>query len=237
VSIVEYIPENEFYESIDKQLFQPGQLCWLPVPHIDPIPRILAVERSSPEEHEELKFRLREANQKGDFKAPDRTLPLKHVPLRSNEELLVQKAKRRRGVILARGMDIYEDITPILRQKAKKHLQEDALFLIPLYGIQQEEYGAGFPPEMVARIKCLLYRQFFYFPSHGVLREAVARFDRIQVVVSRDPAAIDPIDFCLSGMSFAVFLAMFIYCMTGQEDEDLGTLRELCREAYPQDLS
>ena len=113
-------------------------LCWLPVPHIDPIPRILAVERSGPEEHEELKFRLREANQKGDFKAPDRVLPLKYVPLRSNEELLVRKAKRRRGIILARGMDIYENITPILRQKAKKHLQEDALFVIPLYGIQQE---------------------------------------------------------------------------------------------------
>jgi hypothetical protein len=236
VSILQYISETEFYKSVDPQPPKPGQLCWLPVPHIDHIPRILAVERSSPEEHEEVEFYVRQANQSSDFRASDRILPLKYLKLRSNEELLVQTAKKRRGVVIAAGMDTYQDVARILRQAGKKHLQEDSIFVVPLYSIQEEAYGMGFPPVMVARIQCLLYRQFFFLPGASRVKASVARFDRIQVVVGRNPHTISPIDISLSDEAFAFFQAMFIYCLTGQEDEDLRELRLLCRDAYPEGI-
>ena len=84
---------------------------------------------------------------------------------------------------------------------------------------------------MVVRIRCLIYRQFFYCPRNNRFTEGVARFDRIQVVVGHDPAAIDPTDICLSKDVFGLFRAMFIYCLFGKEDEDLKIVRELAKEA------
>ena len=91
----------------------------------------------------------------------------------------------------------------------------------------------GFPPEMVARIRCLLYRQFFYYPTKAPsMTEGIARFDRIQVIIGRDPAAIKPIDLALSKDLFDIFLAMFLYCISGEESEDLAALRAITKEAY-----
>ena len=36
-----------------------GQFCWVPVTHLDPIPRILDVERADPQEHYATKFSIR----------------------------------------------------------------------------------------------------------------------------------------------------------------------------------
>jgi hypothetical protein len=86
---------------------------------------------------------------------------------------------------------------------------------------------------MVARIRCLIYRQFFYFPGCSSFREGVARFDRIQVVSGRDRSAIEPLEIALSQEVFSLFLGMFVYCITGIEDDDLEVTRGLVRDALP----
>jgi hypothetical protein len=189
MGILQVYSPNEFFETVDVREIRPGQFCWLPTPHIDPIPRILDVERSSPEEHRSVSFLIRNANRPGDFHTDNRILPIKYLNLRSNEELLIQKAKRRPGIILSTEVDKFSEITKLLRQKGKKHLQEDSIFVIPCYSIEKETRGTGFPPEMAARIRCLLYRQFFYYPVKAPsITEGIARFDRIQVIIGRDPS-------------------------------------------------
>jgi hypothetical protein len=86
---------------------------------------------------------------------------------------------------------------------------------------------------MVARIRCLIYRQFFYFPESSFFKEGVARFDRIQVIPGRDPSAIEPFGIALSQEVFTLFLAMFVYCVTGIEEGDLRDIRALVRDALP----
>jgi hypothetical protein len=236
VSILEYLPATEYYIPGDRVKIAPGHFCWIVSPHIDPIPRILSVERDNPEEHEKVRFALREANRPEDFRSSDRVLPVKNLNLRSNEELLTQRAKRRRGIVLAANLDTDPDIVKLLKQKGKKHLHEPHFVVVPCYTTQVDEYGTGFPPEMTQRIQCLLYKQYFFCPEHlkldRNLRETIARFDRIQVIVGNSPHAISGIGVSLSEAAFAIFRAMALFCLTGTEEAELGELRELLREAY-----
>jgi hypothetical protein len=233
MSITQLYGPDEFFESVSLTAFRPGQICWVPVPNPDPIPRILDLQRNFPQEHEEVRFELREANQKDDFKRRDRSLPIKHLNLRSNEELLTQRAKKRPSIILSAGVECYPDIAKILKQRGKKHQQQDSIFVVPCYSVQKEAFDSGFIPEMVARIQCLMYRQFFYLPQCPEFSELIVRYDRIQVVNDRSPAAIEPSTICLSEEIFNLFLSMFLYCISGKANEDLESLRVILRDAYP----
>ncbi len=233
MGITQLYSASEFFETITPIEFRPGQICWVPVPNPDLIPRILDVQRNLPEEHDEIQFVLREANQREDFKRADRGLPLKYLNLRSNEELLTQRAKKRPCVILTSEVDTYPEMTALLKQKGKKHQQQDCLFVIPCFSVQNEMYGTGFIPEMVARIKCMMYRQFFYLPKSKNFSEMVARFDRVHVVIGKAPASIEPSDVCLTELLFHLFVATFLYCVSGKSDEELETVRAIVREAYP----
>jgi len=235
MSITQLYSADEFFETADTKEFRLGQICWVPVPIIDTIPRILDVQRNVAEEHEEVSFELRSANQRDDFKKRDRSLPIKYLNLRSNEEILAQRCKKRPAIILALGVECYPDIAKLLRQKGKKHQQQDCMFVIPCYSIQSEEYGTGYIQPMVARIQCLMYRQFFYIPPSRGFCELIARFDRIQVVIDRSPAAIEPSDVCLSEEVFNLFLSMFIFCVSGKTNDNLDAVKAIVRESYPQE--
>ena len=107
------------------------------------------------------------------------------------------------------------------------------MFVVPCYGVQQEEYGSGFIQPIVERAKCLMYRQFFYIPQSQRFTELIARFDRVQIVIDRSPASIEPSDVCLSEEIFNLFLSMFLFCISGRTDRLLEDVKELVREAYP----
>jgi len=231
MAIMQFYPADKFFTEIKPAECTSGQFCWVVSPYLEIIPKILDVERNRPEEHDEVTFEIRDASLYDDFKA-DRVLPVKKLNLRSNEEILVQRAKRRPGIILSVGGDTFTDIQRLLRQKGKKHLQGDPIFVIPCYSIETEDDPTGFIPEMVARIRCLLYRQFFFFPSNKRFNEGIARFDRIQVVEGRNPAAIQLTGICLSDDVLSLFLALFVYCITGIEDTELATIRSLAKDTY-----
>lgn len=236
MSILSWIRPESFYTPVKANLLEPGHFCWIITPHVEEVPQILAVERSSPEEHEHVQFSLRQANQANDFISVQRVLPVKYLNLRSNEELLCQRAKRRRGIVLGSNMEIDAEMLKLLKQKGKAHLQAPHTFVVPCYSTQQGQYGTGFPPEMTQRAECLIYRQYFYCPEnfqiHREMREAVARFDRIQVVVGKNPYAIRGLGVALSEEAFSIFRSMFLYSVSGEEDEDLAILRDLLRQSY-----
>jgi hypothetical protein len=235
MSITQLYTNDEFYTSISPNDFKIGQICYVPVPNPDPIPRIFDVQRNTPEEHEEVKFELRLANQRNDFKKRDRSLPIKYLNLKSNEELLAQSCKKRPSIILSTGVDCYPEISKMLRQKGKKHQQQDCMFVIPCYGIQVGDYGEGFIQPIVERTKCLMYRQFFYLPPWRGPKESIARFDRVQVVIDRSPASIEPTEVCLSEEIFNLFLSMFLFCVSGKSNNLLETVKTLVRDAYSEE--
>lgn len=234
MGLFQYYSKDEYYTRVDPKEFKLGQICWIATPAIDPIPRILDVERNQPEEHDEVKFELKNVDPDHSFRgARNRILPIKYLNLESNEELLVQKAKRRPAIIISGALDTYPEITALLRQRSQKHLQEDSFFLIPCYSVQTRDSRRGFPPAMVAKIRCMLYRQFFPLRVCPPLaNDSIARMDRIQVVTGKHRAAIDPTDLCLSDSLFQVLLAQFLFCMSGVEEKELADLRSLAKESY-----
>lgn len=227
MSLTALYPEKDFYCSVDPRSFCLGQICWAPTPMPTPIPKILDVERSSPEEHERVRFVLRDANRPGDFKQRDRSLPVKYLNLKSHEELLIQRAKKRPVVIVGNGLDCYTQFEHLLRQKGKRHLQEDSVFVAPVYTVCRDEYGDGFVKEMMPFIECLLFRQFFYIPKSTIFKEGVIRLDRLQVIIDRGPASLEPSDICLSEPILNILRDTMTYCLTGIASAELSELRDL----------
>ena len=233
---------DPFYIDISGERFRdqvrPGQLCWVPSPQPDKIPQILEAQRSDPAEHYLSKFKIRNVSET-DFHRKDE-LPLYRLKLRLNEELIVQIAKRRPGIVLPSNTIIFKEITQLLRSKGKTHLQQDSIIIIPIFDIERPQDPKGFPPEMVVRIKALLYNQLFYCPrtpSGMAPIEGVGRLDRVQIVFPGHRASFDPLPIKLSEDALAVLMHLLRswLCIKGapEDEKDLHDLKELVKETLP----
>lgn len=103
---------DPFYQSVDLRALKNrpvvGQFCWIAVPHIDKIPRIMEVERENPTEHYATKFKIRNMTDQ-DFRRKQK-LPIWSLTLRETEELLIQKAKKRLAITVMAENTIFDDI-------------------------------------------------------------------------------------------------------------------------------
>jgi len=79
-----------------------------------------------------------------------------------------------------------------------------------------------------------MYKQFFYLPNSAKFHELIARFDRIQIVIERTPAAIEPSEIYLSNEILGLFISMFVFRISGKTDKNPDTVKEIVREAYPE---
>ena len=209
-----------------------GQFCWIPVTHLDPVPRILDVERADPQEHYATKFSIRNMTD-GDFKKKTR-LPIKALSLRETEELVIHRAKRRPAIIISGETTIFDDVKFLLQQIGRKHLQEENLIVAPLYSVESGDHEGGFPPVMVARIRALMYKQFFFCPKGNspLTADSIMRLDRLQAVVPNYPAFV-PEPYSLSAEALGVLMAMLRSLFGAKEEPEFQTLKELVFESLP----
>jgi len=215
-----------------------GQLCRVPSPQPDIIPQILEVQRADPTEHNITKFTIRNVLET-DFQRKDE-LPLYRLRLRLNEELIIQKAKRRAGIVLPVSNTIFDDVISLLKSKGKTHLQQNTILVVPIFGIEKPEHPKGFPPIMTARIKALMYDQFFYCPktpSGMTPIEGVARLDRIQVVFPVHRASYKPLLIRLSDDAIPILMSLLRTWLrikgTSEDEKYLKGLKDLLKETLP----
>jgi hypothetical protein len=188
----------------------------------------MEVERESPTEHYATKFKIRNMTDQ-DFKKKQK-LPIWSLTLRETEELFLQKAKKRLAITIAAENTFFADVKEAVA--SREHLQEENILVLPLYGIESVGHEGGFPSVMVARVKALMYRQFFYCPYNAPVYEAVVRLDRIQSVIPLYPGW-TPTDMALSGEALGVLMGTLREYFGASEDEDLSALREIVQEALP----
>lgn len=228
-------------ESICQQIYEackgfgPGHLVWYPVPHLEDVPRILDVDRATSQDHYATKFQIRQVTN-DDFKKRQK-LPIKALSLGETEELLIHKAKRRPCVIIS--MPNTEDAADAkaVGVAARRHLLDRSMTLLPIYGIETADDPRGFPPIMVARIRCLLYDQFFYLPAkcpktnQSIRQDGIVRLDRAFAGVPSRAA--EPWNIKLHPEPFGLLMAMIRMRFGAAPTEDFKIVRELLKEALP----
>jgi hypothetical protein len=88
---------DTFYVHLPKDTYAKtpvmGQICRVPILHLNQIPIVFDVERSDPSEHYATTFSLRNLRE-DDFRAKGR-LPIKMLNLRETEVPLLYKSKKR----------------------------------------------------------------------------------------------------------------------------------------------
>jgi len=237
---------DQFYRHLPDETFQKefttGQFCYIAAFQLDVVPWVLEVKRSDPTGHIKLDFDIRKLCE-GDYCRTE-DLPIYHLYLRYNEELIVQKSKRRPGIIISSENIIFDDISKILKDKKKKHLQQKCVLVVPIFSKETTLSPSGFPPEMVARIKALMYKQFFYCPQppKGFKTiEGIARLDRIQVIATSsfpsNRRVFEPVNMGLTEEVTGVFVGMLREWLAipgrSKDIDYLKTIKEIVAETLP----
>ncbi|MBW1676112.1 MAG: hypothetical protein JRI80_13615 [Deltaproteobacteria bacterium] len=233
---------DPFYKDLSGERFRDsptaGQICWVASPQPDIVPQLLEIRRADAVEHNITSFAIRNIRET-DFHRKDE-LPLYRLRLRLNEELIIQKAKRRPAIVLPTANSIFDDIASFLKTRGKKHLQQDSILVVPIFGIEKPDRPFGFPPIMTARIKALMYNQFFYCPrtpSGMAPIEGVARLDRIQVVFPVHRASYNPLPIKLSDDALSILMNLLKEWLrvngTVEDETYLMDLKELLKETLP----
>lgn len=237
---------DPFYRKLSDEDYQKkfitGQFCYMASPQLDVIPWVMEVKRADPTGHKNVEFKVRKLGNDDYCRKED--LPLYYLKLRHNEELIIHKSKRRPGIIISAENIAFEDIANILKEKKRKHLQQECLLVIPLFSMETTLSPSGFPPEMVSRIKALMYNQFFYCPkipigSHRI--EGIARLDRVQVIIKSsfpgNKRVFEPIDIAFTEEVTVIFINMLRewLCIPGKPEdiENLRTVRSIVSETLP----
>jgi hypothetical protein len=218
-----------------------GQICLIPGIFPDHVPQVIEVHRHDARDHTTADFIIRNLTE-NDFGRKD-TLPIKKLNIRAGEELLAVRSKRRPAILLKPETFISNTVAKQLPSMGKKHLQERDTFLaLPMFSTQTEEYGSGVPPIMVARIKPLMYPQYFYLPqcTRFSQKESMVRFDRAQIIVSRDPAVLKPLNYSLTDevleVLFAHLMSWLRLPMNSKSREGYDAILDLLAETLPDSI-
>ena len=164
---------EEFYrhiESVEARQLNRGQICWAPALYLSSQIQSVALVSSDPRDERRNRYAILPS-------AIDDPLLFNHTPihelrLQSDEELLVNKAKRRPVIVISQGNDYWH--------LGGGRLAERALVCIPMFSFQNADSA-----EFRNRIKAQEYPWWIYLPeSHG-FREGFARLDRLQLIEER----------------------------------------------------
>jgi hypothetical protein len=204
--------------SLDSYAF--GQIFWAPAyyPHQQlQLWRPLEVDQKL---HTAKNFQITTAP--GD--AFRRALPYTFPPLKSNEEFLALKAKRRPVVLL-------QPPDPSLRTVGKStgdmKIVRHLCVVAPIFSIVDEVGYSKVPEEFRNRVRQLEYLQFTFLPTGGPLSlDSILRLDELQSVAINN---LERTDFCLSNEVNAIFRSQVGFFMSGIGGEDFLGYRELLK--------
>jgi len=231
---------DPFYRSLDPQSFRKrfenGQLAWVPTPFSVGLPMVMEVERDTPEDHFASRFKIRPMVDT-DFRKRSK-LPIKLLNLGETEELIVSRSKLRPALVFLTAPGVFPDLSKDLKKLGKGHLEDDCLAVIPLYSIQKVDSDTGFPPIMIARIKALMYNQFFFCPKQvsALPSDSLARLDRLFFMRPIYPA-FQPTGYAISDDCLLILAVMIRRLLhlggSNEEEEAFAAFKELALETLP----
>ena len=223
-------PDPSWWISVTGRTLARGGLVWAVVPYPEQKPfRLIPVGRGQdPRQHTQAQYRLEEFRV-GDTPQQTSTLPVAAIPLRSGEEYLVRRGKRRPCLIIA-STEVRVDTSLV---RAKKRWQTALTRLVvPYYSANGSAARAGWAPELVARIRQCEYPQYFWetLPLPGSPEGSILRFDHA-FSIGHDFANVEQTGYQLHQDALGLLDEWFAWYVTGTlaHAETINTVRDLLR--------
>jgi hypothetical protein len=234
MGILQVFPK--FFEVVPEGAIpEPGHLYWAPTPEVDEVPRILDVQRATPDEHRATEFEITEVG-RHHFKQRDR-LPVKKLNLGETEELLIAKGKKRPVVIIAGIAANDVDTLPDSQQKRlAKHLGRKSYLVAPFYSVSTLLEPGTFGPVLVARIRAMQYLHFFCLPKTDKPGQPgfIVRLDRVfPTYLGR---GCEPMGRRVDEEPFEIILSQFSLLSGAVYREPYDIVKDLVRGALPSEL-
>jgi hypothetical protein len=170
-----------------------GQIGWAPVPHLQPQPHVIEVERVESASHDPVRAKFVPLRDLHFTRKSPKGLPILNINLGETEELLAYKAKKRPIVVVGTRSSILGG----LGREGKPHHEESRIVVAPIYGLATEDDRRGIGSILATRVRHLLYLQFFPFAEWREARhdlkgassfdEGIIRFDRLQFLLPSAP--------------------------------------------------
>ena len=207
-----------------------GSLVWTIIPYPDQKPfRLIPVGRGEDaRQHAQAQYQLEEFRV-GQTPQQTSVLPVAALPLRSDEEYLVRRSKRRPCLIIA-STDVQVD-TALARGKKRWQTALTRL-VVPYYSANGSTARAGWAPELVGRIRRCEYPQYFWdtLPLAGSLEGSILRFDHT-FSIGHDLANVEQTGYQLHQDALGILDEWLAWYVTGTlaHADTLKAVRELLR--------
>lgn len=204
----------------DTQDFRRGRLAWAFIPHwgLEPL-TLEPTGRTTPTDHRSASYQLRtlrinEPRSKS-------KLPVAGTPLLDDEVYTVFRAKKRPVLIISAGG---EDIPDELKRGRLKWQTQKSILVAPYFGSERSDSRAGWPDDLVERIKRCEYSQYFWdlLPLEKKPTGSILMMNSIQPV-GHHYNSLGWTPFRLSDDALVVMEEWILWLVTGKMKEN-GTL-------------
>ena len=207
--MVEFIVD--FYRRVsatEARSLDRGQICWAPVQYLSNQINCVALVSSDPRNEQLNRYAILPSN------ISDSLLfnhsPIHDLNLPSDQELLVNRAKRRPAIVVSQKNDYW--------QPGGRRLSASGLVCVPMYSFQASD-----PGEFRDRVRAQEYPWWLYLPGTHGFNEGFARLDRLQVI---EQDHLQPMQSALADDALWFVSEWLRYYLTGEIDDVLWEYRE-----------
>lgn len=209
-----------------------GEIVFLPVPESRRRHWIGEVTRADGRSHTNATIKIREQIA-DDFKGKNNRLPIAALSLDSSHEIVVSRAKLRPAVVIASTVAVNCESLPEGPQRNKALNGLCQRFIVaPIYSVSRPNAAKTFGPVMTARVRGMMYSEFFYLPRSGSILTwpGVVRLDH---VLHSELIDCERTSLKLADRILAVLLEQFRLMIGGEASNEFKELRELLVACIP----
>ena len=175
--------------------------------------------------------------EKHDFRGKENRLPIKGLKLDVTQEVVITRAKLRPCLVIGCCEGINPHTIPEGPQRKLAANFHPMFLLAPVFHVSHASEQGSFGPIVTARIKCLMYPEFFYLrQSGGYLKvPSVARLDRMFLQAPHPGLGFELTDLFVNADIFSLVLGQVKYLLGQAMSSEQQEVRDLMLSTLPKE--
>jgi hypothetical protein len=207
--------QGEWWIEQKKLDLRRGRLVRALVPHVELVPLAMTgSERNDPRDHTTATVKFQQLNIR-EKRSPASILPIAGLADYDGEHYIVQRAKVRPALVIDCDCDY-----PNPEHGQAKWQTHPTMSIIPIYGCDQSDKRAGWPPRLLQAIRRVKWPQYLWdkLPIDGPTKESVMMLNRI-MPIGRHQNYYEVLPWFLSDQALAIVDEWLDWLRTGEFDE------------------